>query len=184
MRTGSVKLAKTKYKERGYVLSVSSMRTGSVKLHLCIARCDLPSPFSVLDADRFGETHDAASNLRAIRPFSVLDADRFGETWYGLRHLHSTLPFSVLDADRFGETSYARNVAVDPELSVSSMRTGSVKLPQLLTNAFKFRLSVSSMRTGSVKPRGRGDSPPERELSVSSMRTGSVKPTHYLHNAA
>ena len=57
------------------------MRTGSVKpmervLALLGGNC-----FSVLDADRFGETNVHASRGRvAEMRFSVLDADRFGET--------------------------------------------------------------------------------------------------------
>ena len=71
---------------------------------------------------------------------------------YGLsRSQHA---FSVLDADRFGETVSQRLRVLSQILSVSSMRTGSVKLTAGRRDKLRAVLSVSSMRTGSVKPFG------------------------------
>ena len=105
MRTGSVKQTETIETESGTVLSVSSMRTGSVKPEQRRWRAKRKSTFSVLDADRFGETSCAGGVRRAVRTFSVLDADRFGETCGRYRVGQPRLAFSVLDADRFGETA-------------------------------------------------------------------------------
>ena len=56
MRTGSVKQSIRDSKADVGFLSVSSMRTGSVKPQVVGWYNSGPAAFSVLDADRFGET--------------------------------------------------------------------------------------------------------------------------------
>ena len=80
MRTGSVKLSVWLLGWFVGDLSVSSMRTGSVKHGKPDDGKHDTYTFSVLDADRFGETRWWRDADGSVSPFSVLDADRFGET--------------------------------------------------------------------------------------------------------
>ena len=115
MRTGSVKPAdRCKVPDLFVALSVSSMRTGSVKPWCPSCRAGSKLTFSVLDADRFGETPCRLSGSMRTVTFSVLDADRFGETRWKHSSRIYTRTFSVLDADRFGETQSAPKPTSNP----------------------------------------------------------------------
>ena len=107
-------------------------------------------PFSVLDADRFGETTSRAAAKRLRVSFSVLDADRFGETNSEGHKAACLVAFSVLDADRFGETTVKVEVCFwYIHLSVSSMRTGSVK--QQEASSMAFQIIFQCPRCGPVR---------------------------------
>ena len=68
MRTGSVKHARAEVLGFANQLSVSSMRTGSVKLWAQLKPFRKMRAFSVLDADRFGET----ASLRLSIDYGIL----------------------------------------------------------------------------------------------------------------
>ena len=90
--------------------------------------------FSILEADRWGETSSSAGAisllmclsvsskriagvkldllppvLSADEAFSILEADRWGETGRHSRSRAGTDPFSILEADRWGETAIAKS---------------------------------------------------------------------------